>query len=127
MLSALDGIIAGEIANHFCIRLEHSQRRAQIVRGIGDEVALHRVYAVDLMAGIGQRFGETFGFIIAAAVKLDIIFAMCELLRVLCDADNRLCQAIGNNHGENCGDQHKKHCNNNELPTDDADSCGDRR
>ena len=88
---------------------------------ICDEIALHRIDAVDLMACISQRFGKALRFIIARAVKFDIVSAVCKLFCILCHADNRLCETVGDNHRKNCGDQHEQNRDNDELAPDNAD------
>ena len=94
---------------------------------IRDEVALHRVDAVDLAARVGQRFGKALRLDIAAAAEGDVISAVCELLRILRDLHDRLCKALRDGKGDRDADQHKNHRNDDELPLQNADGRGDGR
>ena len=58
MLIALDLVVARNIPDHLRIGLDHGQRRAQIMRDVGNQVLAHLIGLGQLLLGEIERLGE---------------------------------------------------------------------
>ena len=58
VLGALFGVVARDLLDHGGVRLDHGQRRLQVVRDVGEHFLLQLVGLADLLFGVVERFGK---------------------------------------------------------------------
>lgn len=82
--------IARQIADHLRVGFDHGQRRAKVVRHVGDQVLLIHVRLFQLPGGVGQGICQFPDLRIVAALEGDAVVALSHLRGRIGDVLNRL-------------------------------------
>ena len=114
VLVALFGIVARYLLYHGGVRLYHGERRAQVVRNVGEQFLLEAVGLFYLCAGIVERIRKLRYLLILRRSKLYVVVPLCHLVgrsrEALQRIGNLLCHAVCNEEGdEYCKHAHHYH------------------
>ena len=97
MRVAFSLVLARNLADHGSVRLDHRERRFEIVRYVGNQLLLHRVGFGNLRTGVFERGGKVADLVTKiSAAEVEIVPPPRQLLRLLGD----LGHGLGDEHGD---------------------------
>ena len=96
------GVLSGQVPHHLAIALNHGQRRAQVVRDVGQQVPPQALHLRELLGGVVQGAGQFPHLPGAPLLKADGVIPPAQHLGALVHG----CQGAGNPPGDEQGQRH---------------------
>ena len=109
VLLPLDGVLARNLLDHCRIRFDHRERRAEVVRDVGDELLLDLIRLGKLRVCIVECVGQVVDFadeVMPAEIR--IVIAVRQRLGALCHACNGLADENGDKSAHDKAERDRK-------------------